>query len=138
MQQSIVARSRTLSAIALSASLALIAATPCCAASPGEPKFRLPPNLQHTGPVAGPVPASLAAGGGRAVLPHRPVPQADAPPVETPVSRQQVQFLTDHRNLYRGPGSLFYMLSKTQPIPGREAAPPAPGPTVVAERAHLQ
>lgn len=119
------------------------AATPeralAAAAHAAKPQFGGPLQdapLSRTGPIAGPAPSSPAA-----FRDHGPVRGArvwsvvSTAPVPTAASHEHVLFLVDHRNLYRGPGSLAYMVKDTKPLP---APPPCPGPRAATARlAHI-
>ena len=80
--------------------------------------------LRRTSAIEGPAPSSSAAVDGRPVIFVGMAPVVEASPVETARSREQVIFLGDHRNLYRGPGSLVHTVRNVRPIPAPEQSKP--------------
>jgi hypothetical protein len=80
--------------------------------------------FRRTSSIGGPAPTSPTMADGRPVMFLAVAAVAEGGPVETMRSREQVILLGDHRNLYRGPGSLVHTVRNVQPLPAPEQSKP--------------
>lgn len=104
-------------------------------AMPAAAAVALPDAVRTVGPIAGPIPRSLLGFANGPVRYVRAIEVASATAAETPESRRQLDHLRDHRNLYRGPGSLVHLVGHVRPVAAPEQAgraEAAPQPSALA------